>query len=500
MAAAQDADHRQNSFDALRLIAALMVHFGHQLHLMGRPMPMIGSHSIATVGLYIFFAMSGYLVTSSILRGTGPVDFVKSRFLRIWPALTFYLLFTVLAGYAFTSASLVSYISSPATLQYLVAHLIPGILVQVFQPSQDIPVSLAGPVWTIKYEIICYLIIMLSYLVPRRCLPLFLMALPLVGLVSFFLSPVEDGSTLYSVVHIQFVLGFLFQFGIGAALAYAVTKSPNAATAFLALAAFACAIFTQADFALQALIATLTLVIGISPVLCGYTRHFGDISFGVYLYSFPAIGLVLHTFPADQYPWVNLIAPLGIALALATLSWRFIERPALSLKRYPILTFSTLTLSNLRLPLVGAAALSAAALLVIVLVPKEGNSIPHVAAARVAQSDQGLTSLRKDPTIRATVDHISERCGGTKVYQGWAFSREHSQISIVAPGIASTNVSVNRPGIVEAFGLPEGTKTGFALHLESDLEAPVLLAVTEDGRYNEVQIWEKVVRANSCMR
>ena len=58
--------HRSGGFDALRLVAAAMVIFGHSFPLTGHAdSPGLLANSVQTIGVKIFFVISGYLITRS---------------------------------------------------------------------------------------------------------------------------------------------------------------------------------------------------------------------------------------------------------------------------------------------------------------------------------------------------------------------------------------------------------------------------------------------------
>ena len=57
--------------------------------------------------------------------------------------------------------------------------------------------------------------------------------------------------------------------------------------------------------------------------------HFGDVSYGLYLYAFPVQQLVLYFLPAIHMP---ILACTLLTLLPAFLSWHLVERPALHLK------------------------------------------------------------------------------------------------------------------------------------------------------------------------
>ena len=53
--------HRSNNLDALRLVGALAVIFGHAYHIVGRPFenPVVAGYPVQTLGVVIFFSISG---------------------------------------------------------------------------------------------------------------------------------------------------------------------------------------------------------------------------------------------------------------------------------------------------------------------------------------------------------------------------------------------------------------------------------------------------------
>jgi peptidoglycan/LPS O-acetylase OafA/YrhL len=58
-----------------------------------------------------------------------------------------------------------------------------------------------------------------------------------------------------------------------------------------------------------------------------------DISYGIYLYGWPVESLWIWF--SRGSPWVAFFGSTAICFALGWLSWHFVERPALSLKRRP---------------------------------------------------------------------------------------------------------------------------------------------------------------------
>src|SRR5579871_1464824 len=78
---------RLNNFDHVRLFGALLVIYGHAYPLTGTVIPGFAANGVATIGVKIFFSISGYLVAQSWLRDPNIVRFFTRRALRIFPAL-----------------------------------------------------------------------------------------------------------------------------------------------------------------------------------------------------------------------------------------------------------------------------------------------------------------------------------------------------------------------------------------------------------------------------
>src|SRR3954447_4385276 len=94
-------DHKDNNFDTLRLTAAAMVLVSHSFPLAygsndaGEPLWKL-SHNQATLGtlsVWVFFIISGYLITQSFAKAPDPGRYLSARCLRIFPGLLVSLIF-----------------------------------------------------------------------------------------------------------------------------------------------------------------------------------------------------------------------------------------------------------------------------------------------------------------------------------------------------------------------------------------------------------------------
>lgn len=338
-----DAGHRRNNFDFLRIVAALMVVFGHAYVLSGRNdlEPLVANTDMGgfgELGVSIFFVISGFLVTRSFAKVPNPASYFASRLLRILPALAVATLLTAFVlGPVMTSLPLGAYLGDPATwlypvrnlLLYPVAYVLPGVF-------EDLPFpSIAnGSLWTLRLEFSCYL------LVPFLCwggkLRPGLLGATAAGTALLYAASEFAGDRIPAPVLLGARFGYLFV--AGAALYGWRDLAPLKNKALLV----GSSLVVVAALALGrpgAVIATLVLpltVIGFAlhplPGLSSWSRY-GDYSYGVYIYAFPVQqALVQLMGPEVLTPGRFFFLALVCIAPLAAASWLLVEAPALELK------------------------------------------------------------------------------------------------------------------------------------------------------------------------
>jgi len=127
------AERRDDNFLPLRHLAALLVIYGHSYALAFNPARDADLVALAMPGFYagnlavhLFFAISGYLVTLSLIRHPRVLRYVRNRVLRVYPAYFVCLLLCVFAlGPIFTSLPLREYFNAAGTWDYLQQNLLP---------------------------------------------------------------------------------------------------------------------------------------------------------------------------------------------------------------------------------------------------------------------------------------------------------------------------------------------------------------------------------------
>ncbi len=341
------SDHlgsRDNRIDQLRLAAALAVVLGHSWHItLGRaaqvPLQewtLMGFHSLA---VHVFFFLSGLLVTESARRHQhAPLQYLRKRALRIFPALVANAIIVPLVLVAVGAWTGVG----PADITRYALRLVTLVSVQYEHPGAfaDSPFngSINGSVWSLRHEIIVYLLVMAASLAgalanPRRR-SLFLLAMTAYIAAGYLVAPIAKGGALFLIaegrhVMISFLLGVMAHQFAGRVRLNAGLALPGIILLIGAQLLHSRAI---AEVAIISLVCAATLLLAFPRGTTRPLRH--DVSYGVYIYSWPMQQLAVWVaagFGVALAPIPLFLACLGPLLGVALLSWLWIERPALAL-------------------------------------------------------------------------------------------------------------------------------------------------------------------------
>ncbi len=335
---------RRNHFDALRLVAAALVIWGHQYAILGLPVPLLAGNEPGALGVVMFFAISGYLVTGSWQADPHLGRFALRRFLRIWPALSAAVLLSVLIlGPLSSTLDWRTYFQSAETWRYLsnlwlvTRFTLPG----VFE-HHALAGSVNGPLWTIPIEVGCYAVLALAGVVGAtryRWAPAGVLLI-LAAWIQWRHSPAPGTAMPPWSFNLQY--GMVFALGSLMALCKDLWQQRPLPAALAGLAACsALHAWGPQPLATQGVV----LGLGALTVLAGQASwplvrnvgRWGDLSYGLYIYAFP-VQQLLATPGATHGDFTSvLLTSVGCALALAGLSWHLLEKPALGLKpRAPV--------------------------------------------------------------------------------------------------------------------------------------------------------------------
>lgn len=327
---------KNNNLTFIRLVAALSVIYGHTSAVVaGAPADWVavttGYAFIGGVAVDLFFLISGFLVTASILNG-GVKNYVISRVLRIYPALWVNLiLVTFVMGGALTTLSLTDYLTNGAVWSYFTGlaftykggFFLPGLFTQHHDQAVN------GSIWSVLIEVWLYIVVLAFYtfgLMRSRAVfnTVFFVLIVVLWNDKSFLPAAINGSTMMHVCLLFYIGSFL----------YINRDSVPVSPYFMLIALFLAGITLGTDkFAYGYILLLVTFFCTVSFLKqFAWMDKWGDYSYGVYLYGWPAQQLTVWAFPeftGNQ----NCLVASAIALVCGIASWHLIEKRAMRLKR-----------------------------------------------------------------------------------------------------------------------------------------------------------------------
>lgn len=301
--------------DWLRHGLALMVICSHSIPLLlgtGRTDPLMrltnGQLTFGTFAVFLFFALSGYLITASWQRDPNVRSFLYRRLSRILPAW--------IAAMVFGAVVVLPLVSGqwPHDPQVLVGYLpVPSVL-----PNNPYPWKLNAAIWTIPYELLCYLLVVLFGVcgsVTQR------------GIIAILVTFSSIVALLYMQLGaVPLQLLFITAFWAGGLARHTAITRRYAWIHWLVVATIPFVIASQ-------------LVIVLLPVYAYWLLTWlpqmhapalpVDWSYGLYVYSFPIQQGLVAAFGSRLTPPFLTVACLCISVPICATSWRWVESPML---------------------------------------------------------------------------------------------------------------------------------------------------------------------------
>jgi peptidoglycan/LPS O-acetylase OafA/YrhL len=317
-----------------------MVVYGHGFVFLGLPEPMFMQTQrlpLALLGVYIFFSISGYLVAQSWQRDPSIVRFLIRRSLRIFPALFVCTVLSVcVLGPLLTEVSQAEYWKSEHTRGYFtniylyITYYLPGVFT-----TNKIPNAVNGSLWSLPVEFGMYLLIAIIGFARAPKWGVLAAALVFMALSSGWAFQATEMLVFYRTDMRQLVLCGVYFF-VGACIYqfkldrfFNLTYALAAVIVWLALSRWI-VVFIMASWVFLPFIVLAFGTAKNSP-LARVTPW--DFSYGIYIYAFPIQQTIVYLFPKIEF-LTYFVSTFVITVALAAVSWLFVEKPALKLKPF----------------------------------------------------------------------------------------------------------------------------------------------------------------------
>lgn len=333
----------KNNFDFLRFLFAFIVILSHIIDLSQFPdFIFLKKYFDTHLSVTGFFIISGFLITGSYVKTRNIRLYFIKRAKRLLPAYILIVLFSALFFSVFSIYNFQEYFSNSMLYKYLFANLFFLNFIQPCLPGvflNNILCTINGALWTIKVEVSFYIILpILIFLITKfeKKIIVFV-AIYVLGLLYIlglyltnFIIP-EKHSFLLILKHQ--LPGFLTYFISGISLFYFFDfymKYKNKLI-IIAIIVFSIEYYFNLEILRPIAMSLLLLYFAYGFKFLNNWGKYGDFSYGIYIYHFPVIQLVVSLNLLNNFnPFLVAFSIIVTALFLAIISWNFLEKKFLN--------------------------------------------------------------------------------------------------------------------------------------------------------------------------
>ncbi|RBW47182.1 hypothetical protein DS885_04565 [Psychromonas sp. B3M02] len=314
--------------DALRGIAALAVVCFHYFYryngIYGHESLIVDWSLVGKLGVELFFMVSGFVIFWTLNRADKPLDFIVSRFSRLYPAYWCALLITFL---------IVSFYGLPGREVSLRDALI-NIL--MFQEYLKIPHA-DGVYWTLTVELTFYFWMFVFYLRSSLDKAEILFSFIIGFSILHSIGVIDIPTPIYKI----FIMKYLPFFVAGICF-YKITNQGNDFKRNIFILLFSL-LSTSAIYSFKHFLVFAVFYIVFYLALSGRMRFLqfkpfvfmGSISYSLYLIHQNIGYVIINKFYAMQFnPLIGILVSVILCIVLATIISKFIEKPSLKYIRH----------------------------------------------------------------------------------------------------------------------------------------------------------------------
>lgn len=323
-----------NNFDFLRLFFAFSVFVHHFAILTNNTIFWPISSQMAVAG---FFVISGFLITKSFYRSPSIKNYLLKRIRRIVPAYFFIVLTCAIGLSTISPYSTIAYFTAADFWKYLLANLsflnfiqptLPGVFAQNPEPFVN------GALWTIKVELMLYLSVPIcAYLIRKIAFKWLFVVLYVLsfGFIQWMNSLYyASGNDVYLILNRQVIGQFGF-FASGILLLFYFDFFQKNIRYFFPIAAVVVVLYCTYTAVLLRFLFPFSFAIVIIGIAYNFrylnnVAKYGDISYGMYLFHYPIIQLVVASNFHQQHPINAFLLSLILVSVLSFASWHLLEK------------------------------------------------------------------------------------------------------------------------------------------------------------------------------
>lgn len=332
------SETKKNNFKLIRLILSICVLITHSFlvfygDMNNDPLFKLCHICLGDLSVKIFFIISGFLISKSYLESKNFQYFIKSRFLRIYPAVFLVNILILVMVIILSKVNWINLIVSKESFVYfskntfLLFDVRPCFGFDIFS-SNPFPSQINPPLWTLTWELKMYLTILLIFGLGKIFHKSFYFNFLYLIMIIFCLS-FQEKIGWWGIFPLYFYTGVFFY----------INRKHIQINLFLFLISFALLFFIPETSIVKYFavipISYITFYIAYIPKIKWInSERWGDYSYGIYVFSFPIQQLLV--FLNISSLSLLIAVSLSLSLILAIFSWHFIESKALALKSSPI--------------------------------------------------------------------------------------------------------------------------------------------------------------------
>jgi peptidoglycan/LPS O-acetylase OafA/YrhL len=326
---------KENNLDLLRLILASSVIFLHLRHLTDVPILndfFANLDFLSKNAVPAFFIVSGFLIFMSFDKSKSLSSYFLNRALRIYPAYVVLLVLCMMLSLLFVEfidtlffKNIASYFFSNILFLNFLTPTLPGLF-------ENNPITVVnGALWTLKVEVMFYLSVPFIYYLVKRYNAIAVLVLLYVASFIYYISLTDYGVlpkySEFLAHQLPAQMGY-FSSGILFYLYFERLMKNRYYLMIFSSLTFILEIKFFMPFALAFLVFYLFVYL---PKYSDLSR-IGDLSYGVYIYHFPLIQLLVQLGYFESHPFIASAFVFLITYTLAFLSWHIVEKNSLKLK------------------------------------------------------------------------------------------------------------------------------------------------------------------------